>query len=264
MRQITDIKELRELQMQILDRIHAFCQEHNLTYFLSSGTLIGAVRHGGYIPWDDDIDIHMPRESYTRFRQLFNDNNTRYKLIDAYNTDRYYYTFPKVVDTHTSLIEHGVSGTEIGIYVDIFPVDFVPDNLDERKKVFSKKNRLKRYLIALQKNIFCTLNPAGILFRIWARIRYSRIKLIKEFDRIITRYSGGNQICNLTDSGPQIEGCFNASAISDSIDIKFEDRVYKTMIGYQEYLSLSYGDYMTLPPENQRVHHDFTAYLREE
>ena len=102
MRQITDIQELRQLQMGILDNVHQFCQEHGLTYFLSSGSLIGAVRHGGYIPWDDDIDIYMLRKDYERLLQIYQGNET-YRLLNPDKEPHYYYTFAKVVDTRTRM-----------------------------------------------------------------------------------------------------------------------------------------------------------------
>ena len=111
MRQITDIHELRSLQMGILDHVHQFCLEHGLHYSLSSGTLIGAVRHKGYIPWDDDIDIYMPREDYDKFLHDFHDETGHFRLLapppvgGGRGEAPYYYTFAKVIDTRTRMVE---------------------------------------------------------------------------------------------------------------------------------------------------------------
>ena len=129
MRPIKDIQELRNIQMAILDNVHQFCEQHHLLYFLSSGTLIGAVRHKGYITWDDDIDIYMPRADYERFLQLYQDSQGIFKAIDPNRDSDYYYTFAKVIDTRTLMIEKETKGFEIGVYMDIFPVDYVTDNL---------------------------------------------------------------------------------------------------------------------------------------
>ncbi len=250
--------------MQVLDKIHNYCQENQLTYFISSGTLLGAVRHGGYIPWDDDIDIYMPRSSFNAFCEEFNNSNGRYRLINGYNTEDYYYTFPKVVDTKTLLIEREHTDRQIGIYVDIFPVDYVPHDLSERERLFKEKDKIKHLLIAKQSAIFRTLSLTGIIYRLYSRLAPSRLKLLKRFDDLIRNTSKTGQVCNLTDAGPSIKGCFNADAIAEAVDIKFENRVYKTMVGYKTYLEHTYGDYMTLPPEDKRIHHEFEAYITKD
>jgi LPS biosynthesis protein len=94
MRKIEDIQELRSIQMGILNEVHRFCETQGITYFLSSGSLLGAVRHGGYIPWDDDIDIYMPRKDYERLLREFKDNE-QFKLLNPAKEPHYYYTFAK-------------------------------------------------------------------------------------------------------------------------------------------------------------------------
>lgn len=263
LREITDIKELRELQMQILDKIDEYCRENDLTYYLSSGTLLGAVRHGGYIPWDDDIDIYMPRASFDRFVNDYDDYNSRYKLVCWQNTSNYNYTFPKVVDSETILIEAEHPDIQIGIYVDVFPLDYVSDDLVQRKQDFEERDRLRHLLIARQSSVFRTLNPVGICYRLYARLAVSRTGLMRRFDSLMTKYHSTSQVCNMSDAGPSIKGCFDAMHISSDVDIQFENRIYKTMIGYKQYLQHTYGDYMSLPPENKRVHHEFKAYIKE-
>jgi lipopolysaccharide cholinephosphotransferase len=145
MRKITDIKELREIQMGILDDVHRFCEEQGLRYSLSSGTLIGAVRHQGYIPWDDDIDIYMLRSDYERFLKSYHDQNGHYRVLNPKKEDHYYYTFAKVVDQRTKMVEKETEGYEIGVYIDVFPVDYVPDDMKERERIFQLK-KLERGL----------------------------------------------------------------------------------------------------------------------
>ena len=124
MRRITDIQELRGVQLGILDDIHAFCVDNGIRYFLACGTLIGAVRHKGYIPWDDDIDLYMPRDDYERFINEFKSVSGNCRVLDPKKEKHYYYTYAKVVDKRTLLVEPEADGYRIGVYVDVFPVDY--------------------------------------------------------------------------------------------------------------------------------------------
>ena len=132
------LNELRKIQIDILDKVHNFCIQNNITYFLSSGTLLGAIRHGGYIPWDDDIDLYMPRESYERFINIYKDDSHDTRVITLYNNKEYYYPFAKVEDTNSIVIENVPEKFNIGINIDIFPIDGVPNNLICRKFFFMK------------------------------------------------------------------------------------------------------------------------------
>ncbi|MBQ8445584.1 MAG: LicD family protein, partial [Opitutales bacterium] len=129
MREITH-EELKQIQLGILDKVHEFCEKNGITYFLSSGTLIGAVRHKGYIPWDDDLDLYMPRADYDKFIKLFSANSPENTKLLSLETDKkYQYPFAKVIDDRTEMVETAVGESfKIGVYIDVFPVDSVPDN----------------------------------------------------------------------------------------------------------------------------------------
>lgn len=257
MRQITDIQELRQLQMGILDNVHQFCQEHGLTYFLSSGSLIGAVRHGGYIPWDDDIDIYMLRKDYERLLQIYQGNET-YRLLDPDKEPHYYYTFAKVVDTRTRMIEKETDGYEIGVYIDVFPIDYVPDDLQERERVFKKKHLLYK----IRRCKISDTNPLKSKLAYWCyRLLPISVKQVNRMIRkLIVRDVPTQNVCNMTEAGLGAKHCFPAEDIASTVDIMFEGRTYKTMVGYKDYLERTYGDYMTLPPVEKRVTHHFKAY----
>lgn len=258
MRKITDINELRRVQIGILDSIADSCNRNGIRYFLSSGTLIGAVRHKGYIPWDDDIDLYMPRVDYERFLRCFNDSTGRYRVLDPKKEKHYYYTFAKVVDTRTKMCETETKGYDIGIYVDIFPVDYVTDNIALRRVIF----RLKKLLYKIRR---CKLSTENYLASALAFYCYRYLPMPVSMiewllRRLTVRRKRTGTVANMSEAGPLIGGCFPAECIKDSVDILFEGKQYKTMAGYKEYLTLTYGDYMQLPPIDQRVTHSFEAY----
>ncbi len=258
MKKIEDIQELRSIQLGILDSVHDFCEKHGLKYFLSSGTLIGAVRHKGYIPWDDDIDIYMPRKDYELFLTSYEDTKGIYRAINPQTEPHYYYTFAKVVDQRTRMVETETEGYEIGVYMDIFPVDYVTDNLSRRERVF----RLKKLLYKIRRCKISNANPLQSRLAYWCykSLPISARYVFRLIQRLIVSAEPTHTVCNMTEAGPKMKGCFPAEAISSSVDIGFEGKMYKTMVGYKDYLERTYGDYMTLPPVEQRVTHHFEAY----
>ena len=258
MKQITDIKELRQIQIAILDEIDRFCTAHGITYFLSSGTLIGAVRHKGYIPWDDDIDLYMPRQDYERFLREYHDCKNVYRIMSPDTDKNYCYTFAKMVNTRTRLVETETKGYEIGVFVDLFPIDYVTDNMAERRRIF----KYKRLLYKIRR---CKLSHENYLASRLAYLCYKYLPVpLSAINSIIRRMTVRREptqtVCNMSESGPSIKGCFAAKDIASSVDILFEGKYYKTMVGYKEYLSHTYGNYMQLPPVEQRVTHSFEAY----
>ena len=139
------VEEHKHIALNILLDVAEFCEKNNLRYFLAYGTLIGAIRHHGFIPWDDDIDIQMPRPDYEKFAKLFNEQQSG-SLVAIMPTDKNAkHTFMKVCDKNTIKIENGIrykDGEELGIDIDVFPIDGLYENDDEYCKEFKKKGKL--------------------------------------------------------------------------------------------------------------------------
>lgn len=127
-KEITKIDELKFISYNILKFVADFCEINNIKYYLFAGTLLGAIRHEGFIPWDDDIDIAIPRDDYEKFIIEFDRNNdVNYKVLSIENSNKYYLPYAKVIDNRTLLFEDGKESMPIGVFIDIFPLDSIPD-----------------------------------------------------------------------------------------------------------------------------------------
>ena len=259
-----NLEKQKEIQLEILKEIKNFCNNNNLRYFLSGGTLLGAIRHKGYIPWDDDIDIMMPREDYDKLLANFNEKcNDQLKVLSFINTDGYYYPFAKVVNIKTVLIEDNYREIkDLGIYVDIFPIDYLPDNEKETKKIMQKYKKLNKligiYSVDVDKmttNKLKLIIKKLILLLIEKGNNYK--KILKKIDNIASEYKNTEKVACI--SGRY----FESSYIEKSILVDFENEQYTIPVGYEEYLTKHYGDYMQLPPEEKRVkQHENQVYWR--
>ena len=262
------VTEIREVQMKIMDVIHEFCIENDIKYSLSDGTLIGAVRHKGYIPWDDDIDIYMLREDYERFEKLYpNVLKDNYVLSSMYRDDKWHLTFAKVWDNRTLTDISSKNTQSYGVFVDIFPIDDVPNNLCEWKKYMRSMklrnkiltNRFRR--LSKQRTFFNNIGIIAIkLFTFWM----SSKKVLALMDSYAQKYNNkGYHYCYENSYGPCLKSPFPKDLFNKLSYYQFENRKYLAFEDANQYLTLSYGDYMKLPPEKDRVHHEEIAYWLE-
>ena len=268
MRQLS-IDELKTIQLRILDVVSAFCEEKGIAYWLDGGTLIGVVRHKGYIPWDDDIDVGMLRPDYDRFISEFNKEGGRYKVVCYENDHNFYQSFAKVMDTETILYEPDEKGRKLSINIDIFIYDNAPDDDAAVNNMFRKRNRYYICNVARQARIF--QRPKGNLIRrlcvyalrtavrIFTRNYFVR-KMIENSKRYVN--ADTRRIGNFV--GVARMTC-DKRVFKSFVDGEFEGGKYKIPVGYDEYLREFYGDYMQLPPVEKRVStHIFKAYSEEE
>ena len=270
------LQEIQAQSLGILQTVHDFCQANGIQYSLAYGTLIGAIRHQGFIPWDDDIDIIMPRPDYDRFCETFQAPGLG--LLWEKSKD-YYLTYCRVFDTEKtvchSLLPIG-KNHEGGVWIDVFPADGVSDDFDEfaaNVKQYKRSWMLQmryRYSLAPIGDIIrtCRFKDLCILLAIKASLRGRRTldDLNEAMARNARRIPYGesahwSQLCVFDD------GVRNYQLVSDfeaTMDAPFEDRTFKIMKGYDRFLRNVYGDYMQLPPEHQQQpkHDHVTLYWK--
>ena len=259
-----DESEIKEIELGVMDYIHNLCQKENINYSLAYGTLLGAVRHKGFIPWDDDVDIALKREEYDKLYQaILQDDDAIYKVISFENDARYPYPFYRVYDARTvydnNYIENDI---ELGICVDVFPFDYYKDVNKEMVKLDTYR-RLSVYTLygvhnknAQLKNI---LRYAMVLV-----FRLTRVKIWnKKMNDLAMQAKEGEYIDYLMENKTRSTK-FDKSLLDNVIDSSFEDRVYKIPESYTQILTAIYGDdFMEIPPVEKQVQHDdFEAYIK--
>lgn len=258
---LTD-REVRDLQIKLLDSIDEFCRKNDIQYSLSGGTMIGAVRHKGFIPWDDDIDLFMRRSDYDRFLSTFNGNYQHYETVDYLSEPDYALPFAKVMDMSTQLIEGGNSLFCYGIYVDIFPVDGKPDT-EQFAEFVEHYTELRRRLHKTARLYRYTCNPLKFL-KLYLRSLFNRghSGAVKEIDECLRSYKledcrfGGEAGIN-----PGLNSHLPSDLYFDFSTAEFEGRRYSCITRTHDYLSAIYGDYMTPPPlKQQKPKHHMRAW----
>lgn len=265
-KQIPD-DEIRSLIMDIFLDVKAFIEEHDLKYSMYYGTLLGTVRHQGFIPWDIDMDIAMPRPDYTYFVNNYVPKNKNITMFDPDHCDNYHFAWAKICDNRTVCDEHyrGYKENPYGVYFDIFPIDGV-----DLTKDVNKKRKKSRQLMAM--SCLARFKPSSffpfkynvglvistILFG-WSvnslKLRDKLIALSTDVD-----YNSTDDLL-ITADGPHKLMLVKKQWINETIDATFEGVPCKISKYYDTLLKNQYGDYMTLPPENKRTdNHSYNSY----
>lgn len=265
-----DVEEAKKLILDMLTYLDQFCRENGIEYFLYFGTLLGAVRHKGFIPWDDDADICMKRKEYEKFVKLFNRSSSRYKLM-TWRDKAHYVTYAKIVDSETVCIEE-YQTCEIGIFVDLFILDNEGDSLMEAKRFL----RLLSPFVRLSR---CVTHYNKLVMRLRRREHPSkwRIMLAGIFHRILPK-RGYLHFIDLLSKAKQKRGItkyigsVNASKYNErqilesvwfdsAVRLEFEGVQLSAPVGYKEVLTTIYHNYMELPPVEMRYVHKAERFL---
>ena len=261
-----DIDEIKEVELGVMDYIHNICKEKGINYSLAYGSLLGAVRHRGFIPWDDDLDIALKRDEYDKLYQaILEDNNSIYKIVSWENDSRYPYPFYRVYDSRTVYENNYIQNDiELGICVDVFPFDDYKDVNKEITKL-DMYRRLSVYTLYGIRN-----KEAGIKNIVrYLMLVVFRLTRVKTWNKKLNDCSkapvDGEYIDYLMES-KKYSTKLEAKALDEVVECKFEDRLYNIPKDYDHILTTIYGsDYMEIPSLEKRIQHDdFVAYIKKE
>ena len=261
--QLLTLEEIHKIELNILVDVDRFCRENNICYSLDGGTLLGAIRHKGFIPWDDDIDVIMPREDYNRFVKSYHSEDGRYRLYNkdtspAYRTQM----FSKVIDTQT-VADEGLYEQQdaYGLWVDVFPADYVPAKTRACRRI--QKRFLKyRHLLFVRQRKKSEKSLKDKLYSAFYLCK-SNTSVLCAAERYAKSAANSGYVSNLTMMFERLLGFrFPEALFHNLIDVSFEGHTFKGFAGYDNYLTELYGDYMKLPPEEKRLTHYVTAYRK--
>lgn len=263
------LEEVKIVQLDVLLALHEFCQEKNIVYSLGCGSMLGCARHQGYIPWDDDIDVYLLREDYNKLvREFPNKYKGQYELLTLERDLSWDRPYAKLSDCNTIFIEEGENNHNIGINIDVYPIDKVPSE-DSEFISYNKKRLLFQHIYELK--ILKYRKNRNLLKSIVLAI--SKLVLLPFSTRTIAKFLNSYaQKFNQTETTKVFEcaqGIFQKRSFPESLFketklMPFENIMVMGFKDYDAYLSNAYGNWHELPPIEKRIsHHAFEAYNKD-
>ena len=244
------VKQVQQKILEVMKYIDALCRKHGITYYIMGGTALGAVRHGGFIPWDDDLDIFMTPAEYDKFKRVFESDNSPLFVLQEWRTTPNYLEYAKVRMNGTTFIEEVYKerrDLHQGIYVDIMILHKVPKNKFVQKLVYYESKFVTLYALS-QRNWEPKTKGQSLVLK---SLRFMPCKLMaKCFYRRIYLYDDRQtnfMYCYWITPAKFRSGLFDATFFSEPVGIPFEDTVLLGSKKIKEYLEYRYGDYMKLP-----------------
>ncbi len=267
------MNNLQKEELSILLEFHRICEKHNLVYSLSSGTLLGAIRHKGFIPWDDDVDVVMLRDDYEKFCDVSKHELKDPFFLQTYETEKYHFApFAKIRSSKITVVEKSTSHVKInhGAWIDVFPADNVPSDLMKQKQQYNTGKKytqnIERFLYTYGskndsfikrqiKNIIRVLNICTYRINPYLPYAYNkREKVIKQYNDSQTSLVG--LLTFSSDFENHLRNTIRKSDFDDIILTEFEGKEFCCCKNYHDQLSKLYGDYMIVPDEKDRVTHN--------
>ena len=261
------LDEIKEIELSVLRHFDAFCREHNIKYFLSNGTLLGAVKYEGFIPWDDDIDVLLPRKDYDRLMEIY-PKEGNFKLLSYERDPNSVFPFAKLYDTSTVIKNQTRLKDYIyGVHIDIFPLDVLGDDFVLAAKTAKKSKRLTQklsfsvsYYTKGRSFLRTCIKALCITFVSLRGYKAYKRKFLKQMKNVPKNEEGKFVGCILWSIRGKKE-IFPAEIFADTVELNFEGESYPAPVGYDAYLRQLYGNYEQDPPlEKQKSHHRFAAY----
>lgn len=266
------LKEMQETELDLLVKFDRICRDNSFAYSLHGGTLLGAVRHKGFIPWDDDVDIWMPREDYEKFLAYCMNNKTDFKMVSVRNDRKYSLLYTRIYDDRTVVKGEHFIGLNKGLHIDIIPFDYIGKDLNylQSRKRFIIKNiywgLYKRnplfHFLKKEHGIIRNLRTVFLYpLKYFLSNAYIEKRNLKPFEKF--NYENSDYVCQLTTVNAY-KRYYKKIIFDGYTDADFEGHKFKITKEYDYFLTKRYGDYMKLPPEEERHSlHTFEAYLKD-
>ncbi len=262
LKKITRTTEIHNILLETAKVFDSICRKHNIPYTMLGGTMLGTIRHNGFIPWDDDMDFGVQRVHYNKLVKILNKELPKeYRSLTYSNCEQIKYTFLKI-ENHNTVIDDPRLDCELkdkpGINIDVFPLDYCSPKSRRLKWVF--------FLIKLQTFLFVESTSNSIFIKILKHICKNIIPinknyLLRKIDSILEKEKTGPFIGNITGRWKERE-IFKSELYCSIKDYEFASIKLKGIQDYETYLSQLYGDYMQLPPQEQRIAHVENVFWR--
>lgn len=248
------LRDLQHEEFEILLEIDRICKKHNIKYFLNAGTLLGAVRHKGFIPWDDDIDICMPLKDYKKFKKISKKELNESYFLQSYDTDLTSIWYTKVRKNGTTAIETGGSDKPFhqGIWVDVFPLIGVKDDPHWLKSIAARAAFAKK-LLSRKNSYISESKNLSVLKKLHKFVPLEALRLFAKMVYMTTFKSHENyEFCYCLWAQKKFKAKYKSALFNESCEVEFEGFMFPSPKNWDEYLTIEYGDYMTPPPPEKR------------